>query len=81
MHNEHTRVSYSWSSKRYIHFIAEILNMCLTEMVLPKFRSDCIAQQRAFFLGRILINFCFQTSENSDEESWFIIYQEALFSQ
>ena len=54
MHNEHTRVSYSWSSKRYIHFIAEILNMCLTEMVLPKFRSDCIC-----FSCSLVINFHF----------------------
>ena len=40
-----------------------------------------IAQQRAFFMSRILINSCFQTSENTHKETRFIIYRGALLSQ
>ena len=40
-----------------------------------------IAQQRTFFISRILINSCFRTSKNTHEETRFIIYRVALLSQ
>ena len=40
-----------------------------------------IAQQRAFCMSRILINSCFQTSENTNGETRFIIYLGAILSQ